>query len=378
VGIVDVAREHASGKTHARVVRARDQRVEEVGLAVVVGEDGHDRAEDFFARDEHVVCAVCEDGGLDPVAVGVGAGGEGRGAGAAVEELGFVVVDAVVDERGDLLPVGFADERAEVGGWVHDGAGADGGHLLEEAGLEGGLQALGDEDAGAVGADLAGGEEVGHHGAIDGVFELGVGQNDAGRFATELHGHVLHTSSGGGGDLAAGRDLAGERDLGDAGVGGEHGTHVAGTLHDVEDTSRHAGFCVDFGQLEGVEGSEFGGLVNHAVAGGEAGSRLPQGDLDGVVPGTNSGTDTERRFSGVEPGIWAELSCLAVQATSSDHVGVVLEDVGTGDDIDSAGFGERLASISGLDLGELIVAFAEEGDSSEKDTRTLNGGCGGP
>ena len=274
--------------------------------------------------------------------------------------------------------MGFADEGAEVGGWVHDGAGTNGGHFLEEAGFEGCLQALGDEDAGAVCADLAGAEEVGHHGAVDGVLELSVGQDDAWRFAAELHGHILHAGGGGGGDLAARRDLTGEGDFGDAGVGGEHGAHVAGTLHDVEDTCRDAGFYVDFGQFEGVEWREFRGFVDHAVAGGETGSRLPQSDLNGVVPGTDSGTDPEGRFGGVEPGIWAELGCLAVQATSSNHVGVVLKDISAGDDVNSAGLSEGLASVSGLDLGELIVAFAEEGDSSEEDARTLNGGCGGP
>jgi hypothetical protein len=100
--------------------------------------------------------------------------------------------------------------------------------------------------------------------------------------------------------------------------------------------------------------------------------------LDGVVPGTDSGADTEGRFGGVEPGIWAKLGGLAVQAAGSDHVGVVLEDIGAGDNVDSAGLGEGLAGVSGLDLSELIVAFAEEGDGSEEDARTLNGGCGGP
>ena len=100
--------------------------------------------------------------------------------------------------------VRFADQRAEVGCWIHDVAGTDRGHFGEEEGFEFLLHACGHEDAGAVCANLAGAEEVGHHGAVDCVFDAGVGQDDAGRFATELHCYVFHACGGGGGDFAAG------------------------------------------------------------------------------------------------------------------------------------------------------------------------------
>ena len=147
-------------------------------------------------------------------------------------------------------------------------------------------------------------------------------------------------------------------------MGSEHGAHISGSLDDVEDACGKAGFRVDFGQLEGVQGSEFGGLVDHAVAGGEAGGGLPEGDLDGVVPGSDSGADSKRCLGGVEPGVRAELGGLAVEAARGDHVCVVLEDICAGDNVGGAGLGEGLSSVSGLNFGELVIAFAQQGDCS--------------
>ena len=55
----------------------------------------------------------------------------------------------------------------------------------------------------------------------------------------------------------------------------------------------------------------------------------------------------------------------------------VLEDVCTGNDFGGAGLRKRLPGVSSLDLGELIIAFAQQGDCLQKNAGALNGGRGG-
>ena len=45
------------------------------------------------------------------------------------------------------------------------------------------------KDPGSIGADLALGEEVCHHGALDGVLQVAVGEEDQGRFPSQFQGH---------------------------------------------------------------------------------------------------------------------------------------------------------------------------------------------
>ena len=52
------------------------------------------------------------------------------------------------------------------------------------------------EDAGAVGADLAGRVEIAEHGAADGAFDIGIVEDDHRRLAAELHRHMLDAGAG--------------------------------------------------------------------------------------------------------------------------------------------------------------------------------------
>jgi hypothetical protein len=69
---------------------------------------------------------------------------------------------------------------------------------------------------------------------------------------------------------------------------------------------------------------------------------------------------------------------LAVEATRGDQIGVVLENIGTGNNIDYTRLGEWLAGVEGLCSCNVVVASSEEGYSFEQDAGTLDGRCCGP
>src|SRR5690606_38926548 len=61
-----------------------------------------------------------------------------------------------------------------------------------------------------------------------------------------------------------------------------------------------------------------------------------------------------------------------------DQAGVVLQDVGPGDDVDAQGFRQRLAGVQGFQQGQLVVAFAQDVHRAAQDARPLEGAHGGP
>ncbi|KAH8711607.1 hypothetical protein HC256_008421 [Beauveria bassiana] len=355
----DVGRDDAGGEAHGRVVGAAHHLGQPLVLRAAadgVGQHAHDGAENLFAGHAHVVGAAGKDDGRHPVAAGRGLAALGV-AGAVVEDPGAVDVLAVADVGEDLVAVLGRHDGAKVDRLVARHAHADAlAAALDEGLLDGGQQRVGHKDAGAVGADLAGGEEVGRHGHVGGLVRVRVGEDDDGALAAELHGDALHVLGGRGGNLAAGADLAGEGDLGDARVGDEgHAGARAVAVDDVEDARGHAGLDVDLGERVCVQRRDLAGLVDHAVAGGEARGRLPEGDLDGVVPGTDAGADAEGLVGGEDVGVAAEAGVLAGLAPG-DQVGVVLEHVGAGDDVDGRRLGPGLARVERLGQGEGVVA----------------------
>ena len=119
------------------------------------------------------------------------------------------------DVADDLLVLRLADQRPHLRFRVERIADADLLGALGQALDEAVVDALLHEDARAVGADLAGRIEIAEHGAADGVFEIGVVEDDQRRLAAKLHRRVLHLRAGERQHLAAGRHRAGQRDLGD-------------------------------------------------------------------------------------------------------------------------------------------------------------------
>ena len=253
-----------------------------------VRQDAHHRPEDLLARDRHAVVAIAEHGRLHPVAA-LAAGRDVRwGREAAAEELGAVDGEAVLDVGEDSVVVRLRHERAHVRARVERGADTDAVHLGEQARFEGGDPGGRHEDARAVRADLAGGAEVGHHGAVDGGVEGGVVEDEQRAFAAKFHGHVLHRAGGGGGHRAARGDLPCETHFGDRGVRGQVCADKAVAVDDVEDAGGEARGGVDLREGLSVQGGEFrglGGLVSVSLQDGEVACTVPCRPYSFLQPG---------------------------------------------------------------------------------------------
>ncbi|MCY1520900.1 hypothetical protein D9M68_556950 [compost metagenome] len=369
VGAGQVAGDHAGGQAVLGVVGAADH-----FFFGVVDQDAHHRAEDFLADDGHVVGAVAEHGGGHIGALGELAFGDAL----AADQQACAFLAAGLDVAEHAFHVGEAGQRAEVGVGVFRVAQADALDALDHLGLEAGLQGARYEHAGAVGADLAGAEEVGHHGDVGGAVEVGVFEDDQRRLAAQFHGHFLERGAGRAGHhLLAGGGAAGEGDFLDQRVLGQPlADFAAAAGEDVEHAVRHAGFGVDFRQLQHAQRSDFAGLEDHRVAGGQRRGGFPHGDLHRVVPGADAGDHAQGLAAGVDEAGLAQRDLLAFDG--GDQAGVVLDHVGAGDDVHGAGFGQRLAGVQGFQLGQFVVALTQDVHGAAQDARTLHGGHRGP
>jgi hypothetical protein len=142
-------------------------------------------------------------------------------------------------------------------------------------------------------ADLAGVAERPADGAGRGQVEVGVSRDEHRAAAAELHRQWGHAGDGLEQALA-GRVGAGERDLRDPGMPGEHRSDVARAVHDVDDARREAGLADALGQQLHRAGRVLRRLDHHRAAGAERAAELPAGQLDGVVPGGDRGDRSDR------------------------------------------------------------------------------------
>ena len=202
------------------------------------------RPEDLLARDRHVVGDVGEDGRADIEAL-VDALGQARTAG----DQRRAFVDALLDQRLDLVPLAAVDDRADGGAL---GAGIAGLGLVGDA--------LGDrrhflhlrqrhDHARRRVAGLAGVVEHVHHAAGHRLGEVGVVEDDVRRLAAEFLADALDGRRGALGDVDAGAGRAGERDHVDVRMLAHGGADLgAEAVDQVEHALRHAGFMQDFGE----------------------------------------------------------------------------------------------------------------------------------
>lgn len=217
VALVDVLPEHAGGQAEFGVVRPRDGL-----LKRRVRQDAHDGPEDFLLDDPHVVRAVREHGRRHPVSIFELRGQVRRSLVEPTAKQSCPVHRrAVPDVLRHLLVVGIADQRTKVCVHVHQIACSDLFDLLEQDPFELRLQRVGHKHPRAVRADLTRAEKVGHHGAVDGLVDVGVRQDHDRTLPAQFHGHVLHLARRGTRHFSSRRHLAREADLGDVGVLGE-------------------------------------------------------------------------------------------------------------------------------------------------------------
>src|SRR5258705_4004598 len=258
-----------TGQTVRRVVGDLDR----VGF-IPGAEDGEHGAEDFLARDGHVVGDVREDGRTHIEAL-VDAFRQARTAGHQRRTF----LDALLDQRLDLVPLDARHDRTDGGAF---GAGIAGLGFFGDALGDGGdflhLRQRHDHPGWRV-ARLTGVDEHVRDTAGDRLVQIGAFKNDVRRLAAQFLTDALDGRRGALGDIDAGAGRAGERDHVDVWVLAHGGTDFrAEAVDEVEHTLRHAGLMQDFGENQRRRRREFGRLQEHGAAGGERGRNLA-GDL---------------------------------------------------------------------------------------------------
>ena len=297
-------------------------------------------------------------------------------AGAAGEQLG-AVAERVSDVGFDFLEGAFVDERTllrDAGEAVADCEGAsffreEFGELVVDAVLH--IDAVG-ADAG-----LAGVAEFRDDGAGDGGFDVGIVEDEEGRVAAEFERDALHRSGALGGEFLADRGGAGEGELCDARVFGQHAADGFGVAcDDVEHAGREAGFFGEDGESERGIGREFGGFQHDSAASRDAGANLAGDHGGGEVPGRDRANDAHRLFQHGDA---------AVAGGRRDHVAIGAlrlfaepfeEGAGVGDL--AHGFGQRLALFGGHQAGEVGLVLEHQLIPAAQDFGAGGGGLGAP
>ena len=293
VGAVQVGRDDTRRQTVVGVVGAADR-----FFLGRVGEDGHHRAEDLLAHDGHLVGTVSEHGRGHPRAVIKTFALQHVAAAQHARAFCF----AFGDVAQHVVAVREADQRAKVGAFIEQIARADAAHALNDFLLKRCLNLRGDEHAGAVGAHLAGAEEVRHHGDVGREIEIRIVENNQRRFATQLHRHLFQGRARRVGHhfFAAG-DAAGKGDFSDTRMFSEVlaglRTHAR---QDVKHAVRQTRFGIDFGKFQGCERGHFARLEDHRVTCRQRRGGFPQGDLDRVVPRADARHYAQRFAAGID------------------------------------------------------------------------------
>ena len=269
-----------------------------------------------------------------------------------------------LNQAHDFVAVSGADERTHFGLRVHRVTHAQ----LFGARLEAGQKAIGDrtvnEDPGAVGAHLALGVEVAHHGRGHRLLHIGVFKHDQGRFAAELHGHAFERVGRGVHHPLARGHRTGDRHLGHTGMRGQGSAGGARALHDVEHARGQTRFGVNLGQFQRRHGGEFGGLEHHGVARGQRRGGLPASDLNGVVPSTDAGTHAQRLAPGVGKCV-LQRDVLTIER--SRGTGKKVQAIGPAGHVHHQGFLQRFARVHHLQAGQFIVARDQQIGRSAQD-----------
>ena len=316
MGARKVAGEDASGEAEFGVVGALDHLV----LAVEL-EHAHHRPENLLTRDAHAVGDVGEHRRLDEEAAFEALQ---RGHVAAAGERRPVLL-AGGDVGNDLVLLRLVDQRTHLRFRIERIADTDLFGALDQPLDEAVMQALLHEDARAVGADLTGRIEIAEHGAADGIFEVGIVEDDQRRLAAELHRGVLHLRAGKRQHLAAGRHRTGHRNFCHHIVPDKPGADIAIALHYVEQPVGQAGLAVDLGKRQRRKRRVLRRLEHHGVAHGQRRRRLPAGDLDRIVPGANADAHPKRFTPRIGKGS-AEVDHLAIEG--GDRAGEIFQAIG--------------------------------------------------
>ena len=356
-GLENVASPDGSGQAVGRIV-GNLERV----FFVVEGNDSGNRAKDFFAGDTGGIRHVVEDGGLDVVALG-----HLLGAAAAGSELGFLLAN--FDVGIDAVVLLLADQRSHLGvafEWRPD---LDCfrflGHGLDEFFVDGFL----DQNAAARGTDFTLIDEYAKERAINGVFEVGVGEEYVGRLATEFESDALHGVSGLLDDDLADGGAAGKGNLVDVGMLDERSAAgLAKAGDDVDDPRRQAAVGEVFGEFKRGERSLLGGLQDAGAACGDGGRELPRSHHQGKIPRDDLSGDADRLFE--RKGHRVVGDGVHVADNLGGEAAIVFEAGGGIGDV-ALGFDNGLTAVAALEFGERGEIGADLFGETEKNSASL-------
>jgi hypothetical protein len=168
------------------------------------------------------------------------------------------------------------------------------------------------------GAGLADVAHLGEHRPVDGRVEVGVGEDEEGGVAAQLHGDAENLLGGLFDELATDLGGAGEGQLACPGILEERFDEGAGAPagDDVENAAGQTGLLEDMGEGEHGKGRLLGGLDDDRAAGGDRGGDLPGAHRGGEVPGGDEDARPDGLAHGEDPSL----------AGRVDHVSAVYAD----------------------------------------------------
>ena len=143
-----------------------------------------------------------------------------------------------------------------------------------------------DQDPRGGGAGLAGILDAGIDEEGQGRVEVGIGEDNLGRFSAELQGDGDGMTGGGGLHQGTGRDRSGEGDMVDAAMGRKRRTgFLAQAGDDIDRPRREAGLLGDAGEGQRGEAGLLRRLQHRGVAHGQRRADTAPDDLHRIVPG---------------------------------------------------------------------------------------------
>ena len=205
------------------------------------------------------------------------------------------------------------------------------------------------------------------------VVELGIVEHDQRRLAAELERDVLERLRRVAHHRLAGAHLAGQRHLADAGMAGQQagrsrqsparlGTRPPAAPPRAKISS----------SFTALKRRELRRLENHGIAAGERGRGLPAGDLQRIVPGADAGHHAQGLAARVAEGLGTQIDVLAAQGLREARE--VFEAFRAGDHIHHQGLLNRLAGVARFELGELLIARAQQFAPPAQHARPLRAG----
>ncbi len=369
VGTVDVAGPEAGTQAELGVVGDRQG----FGFGLEGGDADH-RAEDFFLEDAHLVVAF-EQGRLDVVAVAE-LGVQTLGA-ATDQELGTLFAgDFHVGQ--DLVELLLGSLCADLGFSIQRVAALDAAGTLQNHADKVVVHVFLNQRAGRAGAHFALVEERQHHAfnglADEGLFRLhDVGEVDVRRLAAQLDGRRDDVFRSALEDVTANRGRTGERQLGDAGAGGQRFTGFAAVAVNHVQHARRQQVADDFHQHQNAQRGLLGRLEHDAVTSRQRGGQFPRGHQQREVPRNDLTNDAQRLVEVVGRGVLVQLGSGAFLRAQA--AGEVAEVVSRQRDVGVQGFAYGFAVVPGFGDGQQFEVLLDAvGDFQQDVAARLHGG----